>query len=672
MRLPAAAAAILLSPLALAAQAVPGPSFEDVLGLRTASSPAISPDGRSVAFTVRTPDWKENRFDDEVWLAREGEEPVQATFTEKGSSTSPRWSPDGRWIAFLADRGDRQQVHLLPAAGGEARKLTAVKEGVAAFRWAPDGKRIAFTAQDPEDEAARRRKERYGDFAVEDAEYRQSHLWVVDVPASPASGALPEPRRLTEGKGFTVTGFAWAPDGRSIAVEHRADPLITSLASADISVVEVETRRLRPLAAGPGSDTNPVWSPDSRWVLYTTAAGDTATFFYRNGEVAIVSAEGGAPRRVAAEFDEQVSGVAWTPTGIYFLAWEGTKRRVFTLDPRTGRTRPLSGTPEVVSALDFSADGRTVALLGQTATTLPEVYRSPVARLRPVAMTSFSRQISGWPVGSSEVVSWRSSDGTMVEGVLHRPADFDPSRRYPLLVVIHGGPTAIDFPTPLPGYVYPIPQWLAKGALVLRPNYRGSAGYGEKFRSLNVRNLGVGDAWDVLSGVDHLVRQGIVDTTRMGAMGWSQGGYISAFLTTTSQRFRAISVGAGISNWMTYYVNTDIHPFTRQYLQATPWEDPEIYARTSPMTYVRQARTPTLIQHGELDRRVPIANAYELFQGLQDQGVPAKLIVYRGFGHGIDKPRERLAALWHNWQWFGKHLWGEEVELPLGEPAAGK
>jgi len=164
----------------------------------------------------------------------------------------------------------------------------------------------------------------------------------------------------------------------------------------------------------------------------------------------------------------------------------------------------------------------------------------------------------------------------------------------------------------------------------------------------------------------------VVDTTRMGAMGWSQGGYISAFLTTTTSRFKAISVGAGISNWMTYYVNTDIHPFTRQYLKATPWDDPEIYARTSPMTYIKQARTPTLIQHGEFDRRVPIANAYELFQGLQDQGVPARLIVYKGFGHGIDKPKERLAALWHNWQWFGKHLWGEEVEMPLGEKAEGQ
>ena len=173
--------------------------------------------------------------------------------------------------------------------------------------------------------------------------------------------------------------------------------------------------------------------------------------------------------------------------------------------------------------------------------------------------------------------------------------------------------------------------------------------------------------WDVMSGVEHLVDAGIADPDRLAAMGWSQGGYISAFLTTNTDRFQAISVGAGISNWMTYYVNTDIHPFTRQYLKGTPWDDPEIYAVTSPMTAIMNAGTPTLIQHGEFDRRVPIPNAYELYQGLQDVGVETRLIVYKGFGHGINKPKELLAATWHNWQWFGEHVWGEDIELPVDE-----
>ena len=276
-------------------------------------------------------------------------------------------------------------------------------------------------------------------------------------------------------------------------------------------------------------------------------------------------------------------------------------------------------------------------------------------------------QINQWKVAQSEVISWKSKDGAVIEGVLHKPMNYDPSKKYPLLVMIHGGPTGIDWPTPTPGGVYPVLQWLDKGCLVLRPNYRGSAGYGEAFRSLNVKNLGVGDAWDVLSGIDYLDSKGMIDKNKMGCMGWSQGGYISAYLTTNSDIFKAISVGAGISNWTTYYVSTDIHPFTRQYLKATPWSDENIYKMTSPMTHIKNAKTPTLIQHGEFDRRVPISNAYELLQGLRDNGVKSELIVYKGFGHGITKPKERLAANWHNWQWFNKFVWGEDVPLPLGE-----
>ena len=275
-----------------------------------------------------------------------------------------------------------------------------------------------------------------------------------------------------------------------------------------------------------------------------------------------------------------------------------------------------------------------------------------------------SQSLAEWTVAKSEVIAWKSTDGEMIEGVLYKPQDYDPKKKYPLFVVIHGGPTGISVPAPTPAYVYPITQWLAKGALVLSPNYRGSAGYGERFRSLNVKNLGVGDAWDVLSGVQYLESKGIIDGEKVASMGWSQGGYISAFLTTNSTKFKAISVGAGISNWMTYYVNTDIHPFTRQYLKGTPWSDKAIYEKTSPMTNIKNAKTPTLIQHGELDKRVPIANAYELYQGLQDVGVETKLVVYKGFGHGINKPKERLAAMWHNWQWFGKYIWNEEIVLP--------
>lgn len=657
----AALALVLATAPPVGAQSVvPGPSFQDLLSVRGIGSFAISPDGRDLAYEVRGADWKENRYSGEIWLARVGAPPFQLTRSEKGSSR-PRWSPDGKWIAFLSDRGHGNQIQLIRPDGGEASALTNVKEGVGGFEWAPDGKHIAFLRTEPESDSLTQRKERYGEFTPDDEDYRQTHLWLVAV----VPDSMPEPVRLTGGNEFTVTGAEWSPDGTRIAFVHRPDPLITSGSKSDISILDVTTKAITPLVTTVGGDNNPVWSPDGRWIAYSSDGGDTTSNYYKNGHLMKIPASGGQAMELATDLDEERGDVTWTATGLYLLAWQKTERHVFLVDPATGRTKLFADAPRDVWGLDFSADGKTVALEASTPSTLAELYRTDAARWQPVAVTHMTQQIADWHVGTSEVVSWKSQDGTTIEGVLHKPADFDAHKRYPLLVIIHGGPTGIDYPTPILTYVYPVTEWLAKGALVLRPNYRGSAGYGEAFRSLNVRNLGVGDAWDVLSGVDALIEQGIVDTSRMGAMGWSQGGYISAFLTTATTRFKAISVGAGISDWMTYYVNTDIHPFTRQYLKATPWSDSDIYAKTSPITYIKQARTPTLIQHGEFDRRVPIPNAYELYQGLRDEGVPARLIVYKGFGHGITKPKERLGAMWHNWQWFAKYVWGEDVNIPL-------
>jgi dipeptidyl aminopeptidase/acylaminoacyl peptidase len=694
-------ASLLLFFIAGSMQAADAPSFEDVLSLRSIGDAAISPDGNAVVFEVTSTDWERNEYDTEYWLARGDEPPFQLTRTPEGSSSSARWSPDGRWVAFLAKRGETTQVHLIRAAGGEAQAVTEHEQDIADFRWSPDGERIAFVSQD-KNESTEPREKRYGAFAVEDNEYTPSHLWMVDVRPDPwpapwerpcydedgkESGdgqsagtaedgtaatkkgtsdclALPKPERLTEGEAFTVAGFEFSPDGNAIVYEHRIDPDIMSYATADISIIDIESGASRALVEGPGYDGSPRYSPDGKWVLYQSAAGNTESDFYANGQLRKVPAGGGAPVRLAAAFDEQIDDPRWTADGIFFAAWNRTSRRLYRLDPYRDTVKAVPVPVDLVWSYAFSSDGRALALAGRNGDTLTEVFIRPPRSRRFDRLTAMSDQVESWTFGSGEIVRWNSEDGTPIEGVLHKPADYDPDRRYPLLVVIHGGPTSISVPSPVYNYVYPIWHWINRGAVVLLPNYRGSAGYGEAFRSLNVRNLGVGDAWDVMSGVNHLVEQGIADPDRMGAMGWSQGGYISAFLTTHTDEFEAISVGAGISNWMTYYVNTDIHPFTRQYLQATPWSDPEIYARTSPMTNINNASTPTLIQHGELDRRVPAPNAYELYQGLQDVGVDTKLIIYKGFGHGITKPRERLAAVWHNWEWFAGPIFGEPVEMP--------
>lgn len=662
------------------------PSFEEVISLRDPGNPEISPDGRHVAFTVGTTDWENNHFDTEIWLSRDGGEPFQLTRTEEGSSTAPQWSPDGQWIAFQAKRGEHSQIHVIRAGGGEALPVTRVDRSIGSFRWSPDGMRIAFTMQRPQSETEKQKEKRYGEYEREDEEYRNSWLYVIafdpdrrppeELPCYNAEDSTaqsydclewPKPETLIDSVDFTVTNFEWSPDGTSIAYRHQPDPLINSFFHADISVLDLESKTRRSLIQSPAPESLAGWSPDGQFLLFTRASADSTAVYYKNQHLYKIPAEGGSEVRLAADFDEQPYVVDWNEKGIFFAAIQKTETHLFHLDPNSGTIQRWAASAPRIAGASLTPDGQHIAFLGSDDNTLQELFISTVDNIRPKKLTDFTAQIAGWKTAHSEVIQWKSRDGATIEGVLHKPQDYDPSKKYPLLVRIHGGPTGVDQPTPVPAYVYPAVQWLNKGALVLRVNYRGSAGYGEAFRSLNVRNLGVGDAWDVLSGIDHLAAQGLIDTTLMGCMGWSQGGYISAFLTTTSDRFKAISVGAGISDWVTYYVNTDIHPFTRQYLKATPWEDEAVYEKTSPMTYINQASTPTLIQHGENDRRVPIPNAYKLYQGLQDQGVPTELIVYKGFGHGITRPKERLAAMWHNWQWFNKYLWGEEVEMPTGK-----
>jgi dipeptidyl aminopeptidase/acylaminoacyl peptidase len=657
-RLPAAVC-LVFACASLSGQDLKVPTYEQVISLKRPGGVALSPDGSLVAFTVSETNWDDNAYETEIFLvAAAGGDPIQLTRGKK-SSMSPAWSPDGKWLAFVSDRTDKRQIYLIPPRGGEARAITNVEDGVGSFAWSPDGNSIAFTMTDPKNDAHKERDKKYGEFEVVDRDWRMTHLHVINV--DPSAGEPAKARRLTQGA-FTVGSFDWSPDSRSIAFDHRVDPNPPNGFSADISVLAIADGSIRKLVTKDGPDGRPVWSPDGTKIAFSTSMSAPYPSF-RNSRIAVVPSAGGTLKSVTDSFDEQPGIIDWTPAGIVFSGLEGISSRLFRVSDAGAITALTPATGQTIGGFSFARDFSTVAYTLGDARLFPEVYVAREMNLTQARkLTNLADQIAGWKLGTREMISWKSTDGTAITGVLHKPPDFEPGRKYPLLVIIHGGPTAISRPFRVAGGgPYPIEQWLGKGAVILEPNYRGSAGFGEKFRSLNVRNLGVGDAWDVLSGVDHLVAQGIVDPGRMGVMGWSQGGYISAFLATHKrQPFKAISVGAGISNWVTYYVNTDIHQFTRQYLGATPWDDPEVYAKTSPMTTIKQAKTPTLIQHGEFDTRVPTPNAYELYQGLQDVGVPVKLIIYKGFNHGLNKPKAARAAMEHNWEWFNLHVWGEK------------
>src|SRR5437660_5938075 len=638
------------------------PTIDDLLTLQTIGGAQISPDGKWVAYTVGYGDFKQDAFVTQIWIAEVANgRTFQLTRGEK-SASNPKWSPGGDTLAFLSNRlEDKNQIFAINPLGGEAAELTKSETAISNFSWSEDGKTIAYLATEPVPQVSKDRKDYLGDYQVVRKEYDFLHIWTLNV-----SEALNTPvagKQRTKKKDFSVDSFSWSPDGSKIAFSATVNPDLIQGVTADVYVLNLADDSIRRLVSQPGPDNNPRWSPDGKEIVFSSAMGQT-TFFASNTRLAIVSAEGGTPHSITDNFDENPGLIEWKPDGIYFSALQKTASHLFRVDPASGKIARLSA-PEDLMAGSFSLtrDARQLAFTASSPTSLNELFITEVRTFAPRALTNMTEQTSRFVLGTRELISWKSTDGTTIEGVLLKPANFDSSKKYPLLCIIHGGPTGVDRPSFLgpDTRTYPSDIWVARGALILKVNYRGSAGYGEKFRQLNMRNLGVGDAWDVLSGVDNLTARGWVDKDKVACMGWSQGGYISAFLTASSNRFVAISVGAGISDWATYYYNTDITPFTINYLGHNPVEDPQIYQKTSPISYINNARTPTLIQHGELDRRVPIANAYELRQALEDKGVKVEMIVYKGFGHGITKPRARRAVMQHNLSWFGHYVWGDPL-----------
>jgi dipeptidyl aminopeptidase/acylaminoacyl peptidase len=680
------------------------PTLAESLSRASIRAPAISPDARSVAYLQRETNWKENEFVWQLWRVDVGSGKAVQLTRGKKSVASAAWSPDGRWLAFVTERDANvvepftvvekeraakedgktgasaperaaKQIWLIAPDGGEAWPLSKSETDVDEFQWTRDGKGMVFTAAEPANKAGKTRKERYSSYEVVERDFEQHQLWWVDAEAGVKALQPQAAQQLTSDPALSIKSFAISPQSDRIAFSAVHNPLLAFMGDEDIYLMDLSRARsggaVSKIVALPGPDRSPMFSPDGTHLAFVTSLGQPK-FFYANTHIALVDLEtvlkrpavtAADLRDLTQNFDEDPDSLAWVPSGLYFGATQKMTAKLFRLDATSWQIQRVSTDDRlIINEATLTPDGDAIAFTADDATHMTELYISSSKTFAPKKLTDLTAQVSGWKLGSVEVVSWKSKDGTVIEGVLHKPADYDPKRKYPLLVKIHGGPTGVSQPRFLPNdYAYPVQAFLEKGALILEPNYRGSAGYGAKFRALNVRNLGVGDMWDVMSGVDALIAKGIVDPNKLGAMGWSQGGYISAFLTTHTDRFKAISVGAGISDWTTYYVSTDITPFTPQYLGATPWDDPQIYAKTSPITTIRQAKTPTLIQHGSADRRVPVPDAFELYRGLLDQHVDARLILYSGFGHGIDKPKSALALVQANLDWFGHFIWNEPI-----------
>ncbi len=642
----AALAALLLagsSPLARAQRAA---TVDDLLRIAAVSDPQLSPDGTTVAYVVTTADFDENVQNSEIWqVSTAGGPAVQLTRHVK-ADTSPRWSPDGTTLAFLSTRSGKAQIHLLDARGGESRALTSHKEAISSFEWAPDGSALAFTSVVPRpDDLEQRVKDRWVPRVVGE-DLRPAALWTADA----TTGAIAQ---VTDGKRH-VTAFDWSPDSRRLVVSSAVSPDLVQAETADLFVVSRAGGDERRIGGFASADSQPRWSPDGTKILFTSRGDREGTAW--NSHVYALDVASGAVAPLVEGFDENPSRVEWGPDSrqVYFVGTRRTQRHLF-----DGSGRALTSGRQVVSGYSFDDAYQTVAYVREAPGEPADVFVAPASEPGEARrLTSHNPAVAELALGEQEVIRWTNSGGQEVEGILVKPVGYTPGAKVPLIVVIHGGPAGVD----TDGFIgrksaYPVQVYAGLGYASLLVNYRGSTGYGEAWRRGNVGSLGAAEHDDIESGVDALVARGFADPDRLGYSGWSYGGHMTYWAVTHTTRYKAASSGAGATNLISMYGQTDIpHFYTKTYFGKAPWDDFDFYVEHSSFFRVGQVQTPTLIQYGENDARVPVPQGLEFHRALKERGVPSQLVIYPGQAHGILEPRFQLDLLQRNLDWFTRWI----------------
>lgn len=646
-------------------------TLDDIMGMKSVVSgpgaPAISPDGRPVLYVVRA--WTEVPGSDKkmearshVWrVSADGGQAEPFTYSD-ASETAPEWSPDGRYIAFLSTRNGAEeksndrphaQIWVMRADGGEAWQVTHAKDAVAAYAWGPDSKTLAFTARQPLTDKQEEARKRGDDPEPFEGDFQPIRLWTVNLDSKQAT-------ELSGADAFSVNGEpAWAPDGRHIAIAGRPTTM-TRDDRTDIYIVDIASKTAGKITANEGPDSAPAWSPDGRTIAFletpnaAPANGDgLPPQSLVNTHLMLYDVAARTLKDASAGFDASPGAPVWTADSqrLLFTAGRRAYEEVFAYD-LTGGTYHQLTTDRVVSLGSLSRTGSRAAFTMQSATMPRDVYVADLTFAAPKKLTTINPQTAGFALGESDVITWKSTDGQPIEGVLQKPVGFQPGHTYPLLVVAHGGPTGAYENTFRVGDFDGGQLWAGEGWLVLYPNPRGSTNYGEHFMRENIGDWGGGDYRDIQGGVDALVARGLADPARMAFMGWSYGGYMTCWTVSQTTRFKAAMMGAGLADLVSMYGTTDIPNYLETFFHGTPdGSRIPLYEQRSGLTFVDKVTTPLLILQGGSDVRVPTSQSMEFYRALKDRGKTVQLVYYPREGHGFVEYyhlRDRIERL-HAW-----------------------
>ncbi len=628
----------------------------DIFAMDQVVDAQISADGTQIAFAI-TRDYSEPGYETaaaSVWsVPFDGSAAPRRMTFGLHADRHPRWSPDGQTLAFLSDRekADICQIYILPLNGGEASRLTNVKGGVTSFKWSPDGKQLAFLAPDAADEAEEQRHKVRDDAEYVDHDYKFTRLWVVDY----STGS--EAKAITPAQ-YQVRDFAWY--GAGWAILSSETPLLNEMRGWTLLSLQ-ENHPAEKLAQVEFATLGLSGSKDGRSLAWINNGCDAQT---SANELWVIH-QGSTPKCVAQDYAGGLYWAGWRPDGesLLVISVDGTHTRLgqVNLSDSDGKVSDITlpqGIAETTSwhfQVSVSDDGQRLGCVLE-AGTHPTAVWAVALNQEAKQLSFFNAHLDAVSLGNTETVRWQAEDGREIEGVLIYPSGYEPGKRYPLVADIHGGPTWYWLDRFMASW-HDWGQWLAaNGYAVLLPNPRGSAGRGREFAWCNRQNWGFGDFGDVLSGVDMLIERGIADPNRLGIGGWSYGGFMTAWAIGHTNRFKAAIVGAGVTNLLSFQASDISNWLPTQQMLTNPYTDPTVYLRSSPINYISNVTTPTLIIHGASDERVRLGQGRELYNGLRFLKKPVEMVVYPREPHILGELHHQRDMLERVVNWFDRYL----------------
>lgn len=637
--------------------------LKQMLGIKSIAEVALSPDGRTAAFTVSSVVWEKNTSTLDVWLALTDGSRCFPLTHGADMNMSPAWTPDGESLLFLSTREGAPQVFVFRPGYGEAEKLFHAPDGVGRFALSPDGRTVAFLTPEPPDSAREKMKKQGWDAVEVDTPGPRSRLFLYDIEKASLSS-------LVDGD-FHIMGFSWAPDGSRLAFVTTPKN-IEYISWLDQTMWVIDRSGGEPRAldfhyyeflARTGT---PIWKPDGG--MLAMAVGDLGKPELYNPIFQAYDFETGKTLNLSGDIDQFMTNCAWSPDGrfVYFTDYRDQNLQIFQLDVETAESRQITRQAAIdINAFSLAADGKTLAFSASTPAWPTELFFGSIDRAdEAVRITDLNPGLRDTLIPPTEAITWKGDDGLTITGNIVYPAGYQKGTAYPTITLIHGGPAG-NFNNSFNGiYFCPALFYAGRGYLVYLPNVRGSIGWGSEFMRKNLNDWGGGDYRDLMAGLDMLIDKGLADPERLVVWGGSYGGYMTNWIVTQTDRFKAAHTEVCISDLVSMW---SISPIGRVlcdlYFDKTPIEDPDLYRRMSPLTYAANVKTPLLMTQNEKDQRVGYSpgQALEFYRAVENNGIPVQLFVYPGEGHGTRTPVHQLDKMQKGFAWFEKYL-GRETD----------